>query len=96
VYPDYTNLNISSVEHRQQGKQKLFELLDKIRKEPNINPSYEQNINLVLGLLDEPKTTNELLINDAKYFITESDKYRNRNIKDFIPELHNDLFKDKD
>ena len=96
VQPDYTNLNISSVEHRQKGKQKLVELLDKIKKEPNINPSYEQNINLVLGLLDEPKTTNELLINDAKYFITESDKYRNRNIKDFIPELYNDLFKDKD
>jgi hypothetical protein len=78
-------MRITSVEYRQQGVEKLSKLKDTISTE------FHPTIDHAIAMLKEPMLDIET-INKGKLFIEKSDAYRNKNVKDYIPELYTELW----
>ena len=89
--PAYTGCNIMSDEHRQEAIERLKEVKAIFDADSNLNLSYTNSASLLIDWLDKPRASNELIEN-AKHFILESDKFRNRHIKNYIPKVWEDLF----
>lgn len=98
-HPEYALVSMLSNEYRHKGVIKLKHLLDKIQedviKNPNkeVNNGFLESIKLSIAWLEEPQTIDIQQNVQNKYFIIKSDKFRNRHIKDYIPELYEELKK---
>tara|TARA_B110000503_G_C7081111_1_gene385188 strand:+ start:6 stop:1253 length:1248 start_codon:yes stop_codon:yes gene_type:complete len=88
--PLYTKINLLSLEYRQSGIDKILKLEEKIKSNEK-NQHFIEPIQQLKSWLSEEQETDQIIIDDSKYFITESDKFRNRHIKDYIPELWEEL-----
>ena len=87
--PVESNTNILSSDYRQRATTKLLALKDVTTlKDSGI-------IDLIISWLEDglAETHRNNIVKDSIFFITESDKFRNRHIKDFIPELWAELNK---
>lgn len=90
TFPEHMNYNLLSTEYRSQAIEPCNKLLERIELE-NLPGSIHTTLTLYKSLLTEPAQTNWQLLNKVKRFITKSDEFRKRNIKDFIPELAKEL-----
>ena len=99
THPRYLMVNLLSPEYRELGIEKGQILLDKIElyktKHPGeiVNQGFIDSIKLVMSWLKEPQVINSVYLSQCKHLITESDQFRNRNIKDYIPDLYEELEK---
>lgn len=100
-YPYYTIMELLPVEYRLQGLEKGQRILDKIEQYKqqgieSITPDFEYSIKQIMSWLQEPQRIDEdskRWLTQLKHFIASSDSYRKRDIKDYIPELHEELQK---
>lgn len=90
--PEYLQFNILSLEYRQQFLPKLAELKERVKKYDLHFTLYECFAQLE-NWINEPQVVSKDLINQAVNFITKSDEFRNRHIKDYIPEVWDELLK---
>lgn len=89
-----TNLMVHhlSESYRQIGIEKVKHLLVKIEKDNlNIHQSTIDCIKLVASLLSEPWSGDIDEIKEVQKFIKGSDEFRKRDMKDYIPELVDEL-----
>jgi organic radical activating enzyme len=97
--PSYALVALLSNEYRQQGITKAEKLLQDIENFKTQNPNEQVNhgliesITLIIEWLQEPQIVNSTYLSQNKHFITESDKFRNRSLQDYIPELQLELDK---
>ena len=97
--PEYALVSLLSHEYRQQGVVKGNELLAKMDKYEQDNPGelvnygFRDSVKLAIAWLDDPQLHDEVYLKNTKHFITASDLFRKRHIKDFIPELYEELEK---
>lgn len=97
--PVYALVALLSKEYRRIGIEKSIKLLEKCKtyirevKTDDVNIGFIDSLKLIKNWLDEPQIINEVYLAQNKKLITESDKFRNRNLKDFIPELYTELEK---
>lgn len=97
-YPDWLTVNFLSHEYRQIGIDKAQKLLEKIESYNNtyevpINSGSKDSVELLISWLQEPQKHDPVLLEKCKHFITSSDKFRKRHLKDYIPELWEELEK---
>lgn len=95
-HPEYLTVNLLSPEYRQLGIDKAIKLLDKITlydktHENPINIGTRQSVELLISWLSEPQIKDDAKLKKCKHFITYSDKFRKRDLKDYIPELWEEL-----
>ena len=99
TFPAYMSPVVLTNEFRQKGIDKIKILRDKIISESETYPNIIKfskildSINLYISMMEEPHVYNKQHIETLKHFIIESDKFRNRNIKDYLPELWDELEK---
>lgn len=86
TYPMYTSMRITSLEYRKQGIDKLEQIKTRLPLE------FYNSIDYAIAMLHEPVLDNDI-IDTGKHFIEQSDLYRNRSVKDYIPELYDELWK---
>ena len=86
TYPMYTSMRITTLEYRQQGIVKLLSTRQQLPVE------FYNSIDYAIEMLNEPILDSNT-IETGKRFIEQSDRYRNKNIKDYVPELYNELWK---
>lgn len=98
--PYYTTMELLSVEYRSRGLEKGERILQKIEEYKNqgvesITPDFENCVRQVMSWLEEPQNTtrSRTWLTQLRHFISSSDEFRNRHIKDYIPELHEELEK---
>lgn len=90
--PKYYNLNILSTEYRSKGLEKIKKLKEKINSlDIEIDRSFIESCTLVESWCREPQVELTDLPSIALYQIDKSDEYRNRSIKDYLPELYEEL-----
>lgn len=86
--------NLSNV-YRSKGIEKVNRLLDKIQKDVDngiiVERGIIESIKLIGAWLEEPWSMDKDNIVSVLKFIDTSDKFRNRNINDYIPELMTEL-----
>ena len=89
VSPAYTACDILSDRYR-------FAVIDKLKKTKDILDSSPlcSSLSNLIDKLVTVRASDQTIIN-AKHFISESDKFRNRHIKDYLPEVWEDLFNEK-
>lgn len=87
VQPSYTATNIMSSAHREVSIAKLTSLKELLQNRDTI----PDTIDVLIDWMSQP-VANDSQIALSKHFITESDKFRNRSIKDYIPEVWNELY----
>jgi hypothetical protein len=97
-HPDFLTIAMLSPEYRQIGIDRANLLLEKINNynETNdipINSGSKDSVELLISWLSEPQTHDIQKLKKAKHFITQSDKFRKRHLKDYIPELWEELEK---
>ncbi len=98
-WPQYIRIGLLSKEYRQSGINKGNLLLDKIKDYENNNPETKVNegiidsIKLVMTWLEDEEITDEKMHSTLRHLVTESDKFRNRKLKDYMPELQDELEK---
>lgn len=85
TYPMYTSMRITSLEYRKQGIDKLEQIKTGLPLE------FHDSIDYAIAMLNEPVLDSDV-IDTGKHFIEQSDLYRNRSVKDYIPELYNELW----
>jgi len=90
TFPEYLNSNLMSIEYRSQAIEKTLKLKEKI-KDMDVNSGIRGSVDLLLSWLEEPQVENKKLINEALVFIERSDEFRNRTIKDYLPEVWEEL-----
>jgi pyruvate-formate lyase-activating enzyme len=95
-HPDFLTIAMLSPEYRQIGIDRANKLLEKINSynEANsipINSGSKDSVELLISWLSEPQTHDIQKLKKAKHFITQSDKFRKRHLKDYIPELWEEL-----
>jgi len=89
VQPSYTATNIMSSVHREEGIAKLNSLKAQLKNRGDVPNT--STIDVLVDWLSQPiASDSEIAL--SKHFITESDTFRNRNIKDYIPEVWNELY----
>lgn len=99
THPVYALVSLLNVEYRQIGIEKAEKLLaecnsfTKNNPEELINGGFLESIKLIISWLKEEQIINNAYLSQNKHFISESDKFRNRNLKDYIPELSEELEK---
>ena len=97
--PEYALVGLLSPEYRQRGVVKGNQLLEKITSYENSNPDRHVNdglkdsIKLSMAWLNEPQIHDEVYLTNSKHFVITSDLFRKRHIKDYIPELWEELEK---
>jgi len=97
-YPDWLTVNFLSHEYRQAGIDKAQQLLEKIESYNNthdvpINSGSKDSVELLISWLQEPQIHDPVLLSKCKNFIISSDRFRKRHLKDYIPELWEELEK---
>ena len=97
-HPDFLTIAMLSPEYRQIGIDRANLLLEKINNynETNsipINSGSKDSVELLISWLSEPQTHDIQKLKKSKHFITQSDKFRKRHLKDYIPELWEELEK---
>lgn len=96
-HPYYALVALLSSEYRQIGIRNANKLLEQCEKyllqnsNYKINNGFIESVKLVKSWLEEPQIVNSTFLSQNKHFISESDKFRNRKLKDFIPELFTEL-----
>lgn len=99
TFPSFAMVNNLSTEYRQIGIDKGNKLLTKIQnymetnENETINEGILNSIKLAIEWLKEPQQINNKHLKDSKHFISSSDRFRNRHLKDYIPELYEELEK---
>jgi hypothetical protein len=88
AFPLYTSMRITSTEYRQTGISKLEKLKD------TIAPEFFASIDYAIAMLKEPVLDNKT-IQQGREFIEKSDNYRHKYLRDYIPELYNELWKEQ-
>ena len=74
--------------------EKIDKLLNKIESEGlEVERGIVESIKLVKAWILEDYIMNVDQVKEGKHFIETSDKFRNRNIRDYIPELADELEK---
>lgn len=97
--PQSCLVGLLSKEYRKQGIDKGRLLLEKIEQFDNKNTEHTTNhglvesIKLAMAWLDDERIIDVTLLSQNKQLITESDKFRNRQLIDYIPELQEELNK---
>jgi hypothetical protein len=95
-------MELLPIEYRLQGLERAQRVLDKIEwyKEQgneNITDDFAYSIKQVMGWLQVPQRTadkdSRRWLTQLKHFISSSDAFRKRDIKDYIPELQEELEK---
>jgi len=92
VNPDYVNCHILDLEYRQIEINNLKNMKETWKDEEYL-PNFDQ-FNTLIEWLEEPQDNKSDKFNRAKTFIEKSDKFRNRSIENYLPELFNYLFKE--
>lgn len=97
-HPEFLTVNHLSPEYRQKGIDKANKLLKKIKayddaNEVKVNDSSRESVELLISWLSEPQIHDRGKLVMAKHFITQSDKFRKRHLKDYIPDLWEELEK---
>ena len=96
-HPQYALLGLLTPAYRKTGIEKGQRLLDTIatylKNNPTegINNGFIESIKITMSWLAEPHLVNSTFLAQSKHFITESDAFRNRHLKYYIPELWNEL-----
>jgi hypothetical protein len=78
-------MRITTIQYRTQGIDKLVNIKQQVPIE------FHNSIDYAIEMLNEPILDNAI-IETGKHFIEQSDRYRNKNIKDYVPELYNELW----
>jgi len=88
-HPQSANTSILPSSYKQPSINKLLNLKNHILSEAGMDiSSFIERIDLLISWLSEENDIHaDRRIREVMSFITASDKYRNRHIKDFIPEL---------
>jgi len=86
TYPMYTSMRITSLSYRNTGITKLENIKKKLPLESH------RSIDYCIEMLNEPMLDTET-IETGKHFIQKSDLYRKRNLRDYVPELYDELWK---
>jgi hypothetical protein len=96
--PDYTVVGLLSKTYRKQGIEKGKQLLCKINEyivnNPHdpVNSGFIESIKLTMHWLEhDDEVLDETTIAKNRHLILESDQYRNRSLKKYIPELWEEL-----
>lgn len=97
-HPSFLTVNLLSLEYRQAGIDKANRLLEKIKAHNDthdlkIRNSSKESVELLISWLSEPQIYDSAKLKRCKHFISQSDKFRKRHLKDYIPELHEELEK---
>jgi organic radical activating enzyme len=98
-HPLYALVSLLTPEYRKRGIEKgtkLLEFIDTYLKEhPTevINNGFIESIKIVIKWLEEPQIVDSTYLSQNKHFITKSDKFRNRSLANYIPELQTELNK---
>lgn len=99
TYPSFTMVSHLSSEYRAIGIDKGNRLLEKMEvyasnnNDESINQGFINSVKLAISWLKEEQIHNKMDMRKLKHFIASSDKFRNRDIRDFIPELYEELEK---
>ena len=97
TFPAYMSPLVLSNIYRKKGIDKIKILREKIIKETEIYPYIVKftkiidTIDLYISMMEEPQMYNKEHVDILKHFIIESDKFRNRSINDYLPELWKEL-----
>ena len=97
--PDYFKTDLLSKEFRCSSLSKLEKLQEKILSDLDekdkdyhgIDTMWKDQIGVLKTWLQEKQETYPQVINNCLHFIDNSDKFRKRTIKDFMPELYEEL-----
>ena len=100
-FPYYTIMELLPIEYRLRGLERAQRVLDKIewyreQGNTNITDDFEYSIKQVMSWLQVPQRTDhdsKRWLTQLKHFTSSSDTFRKRDIKDYIPELHEELEK---
>ena len=90
--PEYFNLNLLSTEFRSKGLERVRRAKDRLQK-LNLDKSFVESCNLIESWCLEPQVINPAAIDRAFNFINKSDLFRNRSIKDYLPDLYEELMR---
>ncbi len=97
TYPSFAMVSHLGKEYRLLGVEKGQRLLEKIDSyaaqniDESINQGFINSVKLAISWLQEEQIHNSMDMAKLKHFINSSDKFRQRNIKDYIPELYEEL-----
>jgi hypothetical protein len=101
--PDHLKTNMLSVAYRKKGLEKLNALKDKINNtitENDINHGIQDyvvdQLKILRSWMTEPQVVTPPQLKRCLHFIESSDKFRNRTIKDYLPEVYEELKRMKD
>lgn len=87
-FPLYTSMRITSTEYRQLGISKLEKLKD------TLAPEFYSSLEYAIAMLKEPMLDSST-IQQGREFIEKSDNFRQKYLRDYIPELYNELWSKK-
>jgi len=88
TYPINASMRVMPLEYRNIGVEKLLKF-----KQTTNDDFIHSVIGALISELKEPVIDDQHThLNNLKHFISKSDQYRNRTIKDYIPELYEALF----
>jgi ectoine hydroxylase-related dioxygenase (phytanoyl-CoA dioxygenase family) len=96
-HPQYSLVSLLSLKYRSAGIEKgkkILEFVDSYLKDhpdERIDFGFIESVKLVIKWLEEPQIINSTFLSQSKHFITESDSFRNRHLKYYIPELWEEL-----
>lgn len=93
--PNYFNSSLLSTEFRTSCLPRLAKIKEKLQS-MNAHPSLLTSCDTLYAWANEPTNTDEIIVNTALDFISLSDKYRQRHIQDYIPEVWEELNKLKE
>ncbi len=89
-FPDFMQIGMLPKALRQPAKNKASVLLEHYK---NVyNKGFKDCLQLIIAMSDEEDILNVDKFKRLKHFITSSDNYRHRNIKDYITEVHKFLY----
>lgn len=86
VDPHYVDMRILKSSYREQGIHDLLNLKANIANDIRFEPLVSA-IDSMISYLNEPEFENKQLKDRARHFIKSSDKFRQRNVDDFLPGL---------
>ena len=93
-FPVYAMVNNLPLPYRKQGIEKVDRLLAKIESEGlEVERGIIESIQTIKSTLEEEWDMDMNRMKEAKHFIKTSDQFRNRDMKDYIPELAEELEK---
>ena len=89
-FPEHFNLNLLPTSYRQHGVEKIKTIREKLLT-LDIHPSFLSACDLAESWGTEKQVFNKRLVNSAIDFISKSDTFRERHIKDYLPDLWDEL-----